>query len=183
MIQYIDGEKSYIITPEGLKAGDIVTAGENSEIKPGNSMAIKYIPRGLGIYNIETRIGGGATLVRSAGSAATLLAKSGDYATVKLPSGELRLINIKCKATIGRVSNPDVRNVVIGKAGINRKKGRRPKVRGAAMNAADHPHGGGEGKAPVGRSGPYSKWGKAVGGVKTRNKKKGSNKYIVKRRK
>jgi large subunit ribosomal protein L2 len=180
LVKYQDGEKAYIISPEGVKVGDVIDAGKNAEIKKGNSLKLKDIPTGLEIHNIETKIGKGSSLVRSAGCVAVLLAKSGNYVTVKLPSGELRMIHADCKATIGRIGNSDKRNIVIAKAGANRKKGRRPKVRGSVMNACDHPHGGGEGKAPIGKAGPYSKWGKPVGGVKTRKR---INKYVVKRRK
>ena len=177
-----NGRKYYIIAPNKLQVGDTIDNGAGVEVRIGNSMPLASVPTGSQIHNIELQISGGAKLVRSAGTYATLLAKQGSYATIKLPSGETRLIHCKCKATIGQVGNLDNRNQVIGKAGANRWRGFRPTVRGAAMNPCDHPHGGGEGKAPVGASAPRSKWGKIALGKKTR-KNKTSNKFIVRRKK
>ena len=183
LIQYEDGEKAYILAPVGLKDGDKVISGERVDIKPGNSMPIDSIPVGTMIHNIELHPGQGGKLVRSAGQEAQLMAKEGKYAHVRLPSGEMRLILSKCRATIGTVGNADHENVKIGKAGRTRHMGIRPTVRGSVMNPVDHPHGGGEGRAPVGHAGPLTPWGKPALGYKTRNKKKQSNKFIVKRRK
>ena len=183
LIQYEDGEKAYILAPVGLKDGDKVISGERVDIKPGNSMPIDSIPVGTMIHNIELHPGQGGKLVRSAGQEAQLMAKEGKYAHVRLPSGEMRLILSKCRATIGTVGNADHENVKIGKAGRTRHMGIRPTVRGSVMNPVDHPHGGGEGRAPVGHAGPLTPWGKPALGYKTRNKKKLSNKFIVKRRK
>ena len=182
LIQYEDGEKAYIIAPLGLKDGDKVMSGENCDIKPGNCMPIENIPVGTMIHNIELKPGKGAQMVRSAGLAAQLMAKEGKYAHVRLPSGEMRLVSVDCKATIGQVGNTDHENVKLGKAGKSRWLGKRPEVRGSVMNPNDHPHGGGEGKSPVGRPGPVTPWGKPALGYKTRNKKKASSKFIVKRR-
>ena len=182
LIQYEDGEKTYIIAPHGLKVGDVVTSGANADIKPGNALPIKSIPVGTLIHNIELFPGRGAQLVRSAGNSAQLMAKEGDYAQVRLPSGEVRMVRVDCKATIGQVGNIDSENVSIGKAGRKRHMGWRPTVRGVVMNPCDHPHGGGEGKSPIGMPGPVTPWGKPTLGYKTRKKKKQSNKYIVKRR-
>ncbi|SHG74279.1 LSU ribosomal protein L2P [Thermosyntropha lipolytica DSM 11003] len=182
LLHYLDGHKAYIIAPDKLKVGDIVESGPDADIKPGNALPLRDIPVGTLIHNIELRPGKGGQLVRAAGSVAQLMAKEGDYAHVRLPSGEVRLIHLNCRATIGQVGNLDHENVTIGKAGRSRWLGRRPTVRGAAMNPVDHPHGGGEGRAPVGRKYPVSPWGKIAIGGKTR-KKKPSDKMIVKKRK
>lgn len=181
LLQYVDGEKRYIIAPDGIKPGDEVISGSGVPLKIGNALPLAEIPEGIEIHNIELVPGKGAQLVRSAGSAAMILSKEGNYAHVQLPSGEIRLINLKCKATIGRVSNPDNELVVIGKAGRKRWMGRRPHVRGTAMNPCDHPHGGGEGRTK-GKI-PKSPWGWYTKGKKTRKKKKVSNRFIIKRRK
>ena len=183
LIQYEDGEKAYIIAPQGITDGDKVISGEAVDIKPGNCMPISSIPVGTLIHNIELNPGQGGKLVRTAGQSAQLMAKEGKYAHVRLPSGEMRLILAKCRATIGVIGNSDHENVKIGKAGRKRHMGWRPEVRGSVMNPVDHPHGGGEGKAPIGHAGPLTPWGKPALGYKTRNKKKNTNKFIVKRRK
>ena len=183
LIQYEDGEKAYILAPQGLTDGDKVISGETADIKVGNCMPIDSIPVGTLIHNIELNPGQGGKLVRTAGQSAQLMAKEGKYAHVRLPSGEMRLILAKCRATIGVIGNADHENVKIGKAGRKRHMGWRPEVRGSVMNPVDHPHGGGEGKAPVGHAGPMTPWGKPALGYKTRNKKKSTNKFIVKRRK
>ena len=183
LIQYEDGEKAYILAPVGLKDGDKVVSGQKADIKPGNCMPIESIPVGTMIHNIELNPGQGGKLVRSAGQSAQLMAKEGKYSHVRLPSGEMRLILTKCRATIGTVGNTDHDTMKIGKAGRKRHMGIRPTVRGSVMNPVDHPHGGGEGRAPVGHAGPMTPWGKPALGYKTRNKKKLSNKFIVKRRK
>ena len=182
LIQYEDGEKAYIIAPIGLTDGDVVVSGEGADIKPGNALFIKDIPVGTLIHNIELYPGKGAQLVRSAGNSAQLMAKEGDYAQVRLPSGEVRMIRLDCKATIGVVGNQQHENVSIGKAGRKRHMGWRPTVRGVVMNPNDHPHGGGEGRAPVGRPGPCTPWGKPALGLKTRKTKNRTDKFIVKRR-
>ena len=182
LIQYEDGEKSYIIAPDGLKVGYIVMNGPNADIKPGNALPLSAIPVGTVIHNIELYPGKGGQLVRSAGNFAQLIAKEGKYGLVRLPSGELRNVPMNCYATIGQVSNLDHDNVKIGKAGKKRHMGWRPTVRGSVMNPVDHPHGGGEGKSPVGRPGPVTPWGKPALGYKTRNKHKASDKLIVRRR-
>ena len=182
LIEYEDKTRAYIIAPIGLTDGDKVISAETADIKPGNCMPIKSIPVGTMIHNIEMHKGKGAQLVRSAGDAAQLMAKEGKYAHVRMPSGEMRLIPVDCKATIGTVGNTDHSNVVIGKAGRTRHMGVRPTVRGSVMNPCDHPHGGGEGKAPVGRPGPVTPWGKPALGYKTRKKNHRTDKYIVKRR-
>ena len=182
LIVYADGVKSYIIAPVGLKVGDTVMSGAEAEVRTGNALPMRYIPVGANIHNIEMKPGKGAQLVRSAGNVAQLMAKEGKYATVKLPSGEMRLLPIDCKATIGQVGNIDNELVTIGKAGRKRHMGIRPTVRGSVMNPNDHPHGGGEGRAPVGRPSPMTPWGKPAMGYKTRKKHKTSNKYIVRRR-
>ena len=182
LVQYEDGEKRYIIAPDGLKVGDKVSAGKDADIKPGNALQLKDIPVGTVIHNIELHPGKGAQLVRSAGNMAQLMAKENGYALVRLPSGEMRNIPVNCIATIGVVSNLDHENVNRGKAGKTRHLGIRPTVRGSVMNPNDHPHGGGEGKSPVGRPGPVTPWGKPALGYKTRSTKKASNKFIVKRR-
>ena len=183
LIQYEDGEKAYILAPQGLTDGDKVISGETADIKVGNCMPIDSIPVGTLIHNIELNPGQGGKLVRTAGQSAQLMAKEGKYATLRLPSGEMRKVLAKCRATIGVIGNADHENVKIGKAGRKRHMGWRPEVRGSVMNPVDHPHGGGEGRAPVGHSGPMTPWGKPALGYKTRNKKKSSNKFIVKRRK
>ena len=177
-----EGKKSYIIAPQGLKVGDVIESKETADIKPGNSLPIKNIPLGTFINNIEITPGKGAQLVRTAGSAAQLMAKDEKAAQVRLPSGEVRIIRLDCKATIGQVGNLDYENVRVGKAGKTRHKGIRPTVRGSVMNPVDHPHGGGEGKSPIGHPGPLTPWGKPALGYKTRNKKARTNKMIVKRR-
>ena len=183
LIQYEDGEKAYILAPQGLTDGDKVISGETADIKVGNCMPIDSIPVGTLIHNIELNPGQGGKLVRTAGQSAQLMAKEGKYATLRLPSGEMRKVLAKCRATIGVIGNADHENVKLGKAGRKRHMGWRPEVRGSVMNPVDHPHGGGEGKAPVGHAGPMTPWGKPALGYKTRNKKKASNKFIVKRRK
>ena len=183
LIQYEDGEKTYILAPQGLTDGDKVISGESADIKVGNCMPIDSIPVGTLIHNIELNPGQGGKLVRTAGQSAQLMAKEGKYATLRLPSGEMRKVLAKCRATIGVIGNADHENVKLGKAGRKRHMGWRPEVRGSVMNPVDHPHGGGEGKAPVGHAGPMTPWGKPALGYKTRNKKKASNKFIVKRRK
>ncbi len=183
LIQYEDGEKAYILAPQGLTDGDKVISGEAVDIKAGNAMPINSIPVGTLIHNIELNPGQGGKLVRTAGQSAQLMAKEGKYAHVRLPSGEMRLVLSRCRATIGVIGNSDHENVKLGKAGRKRHMGWRPEVRGSVMNPVDHPHGGGEGRAPVGHAGPMTPWGKPALGYKTRNKKKQSNKFIVKRRK
>ena len=183
LIQYEDGVKSYIIAPVDLKVGDVVRSGSDADIKPGNALEINDIPVGTLIHNIELFPGRGAQLVRSAGNAAQLMAKENGYAQVRLPSGEVRMVTLNCRATIGQVGNVDHANISIGKAGRKRHMGWRPTVRGVVMNPCDHPHGGGEGKSPIGMPGPVTPWGKPTLGYKTRKKKKHSNKYIVKTRK
>ena len=183
LIEYKDGEKAYILAPLGLTDGDKVISGEKADIKPGNCMKIENIPVGTMIHNIELNPGQGGKLVRAAGQEAQLMAKEGKYAHVRLPSGEMRLIMAVCRATIGTIGNTDHENVKIGKAGRSRHMGKRPEVRGSVMNPVDHPHGGGEGRAPVGHAGPMTPWGKPALGYKTRKKNKQSDKFIVKRRK
>ena len=182
LIHYADGEKAYILWPVGLKVGDTVMAGENADIKPGNALPISNIPLGTLIHNIEISVGHGGQMVRSAGGFAQLMAKEGKYATLRMPSGEMRLIRVDCKASIGQVGNTDHENISLGKAGRKRWLGRRPHVRGVAMNPRDHPHGGGEGKAPIGRKSPVTPWGKPTLGYKTRRTKR-TGKMIVRRRK
>ena len=181
LIQYEDGTKSYIIAPEGLKVGDVVMSGPNADIKPGNCLPFSAIPVGTVIHNIELYPGKGAQLVRSAGNMAQLMAKENGYALVRLPSGEMRNIPLNCVATVGQVGNIDHENVNLGKAGRKRHMGWRPTVRGSVMNPCDHPHGGGEGKSPVGRPGPVTPWGKPALGYKTRKHHNRSDKFIVKR--
>ena len=183
LIEYEDGTKSYILAPIGLKDGDQVISGTNTDIKPGNCLPIENIPVGTLIHNIELNPGQGGKLVRTAGGSAQLMAKEGAYAHVRLPSGEMRLILARCRATIGTIGNTDHENIKLGKAGRKRHMGIRPTVRGSVMNPVDHPHGGGEGRAPVGHSGPMTPWGKPALGYKTRKKNKVTNKFIVKRRK
>ena len=182
LVQYEDGEKRYIIAPHGLAVGDVVTSGPHSDIKPGNALALNDIPVGTFIHNIELYPGKGAQLVRSAGNMAQLMGKEGAYVLVRLPSGEMRKIASGCMASIGQVSNIDHENVSIGKAGRTRHLGIRPTVRGSVMNPCDHPHGGGEGKSPVGRPGPVTPWGKPALGYKTRKTHNRTDKFIVKRR-
>ena len=182
LIEYTDGDKAYIIAPEGLKVGDKVTAGENADIKPGNALPLTAIPVGTFIHNVELYPGRGAQLARSAGNMAQLMAKENGLALLRLPSGELRNVPESCMATIGQVGNVDHENVKIGKAGRKRNMGWRPTVRGSVMNPNDHPHGGGEGKSPVGRPGPVTPWGKPALGYKTRKNNKSSDKLIVRRR-
>lgn len=182
LICYADGEKTYILAPEGLTDGMTVMNGANAEIRVGNCLPLEQIPVGTQIHNIELYPGKGGQLVRSAGNAAQLMAKEGKYATLRLPSGEMRMVPINCRATIGVIGNGDHNLVKIGKAGRKRHMGIRPTVRGSVMNPNDHPHGGGEGKAPIGRPGPCTPWGKPALGLKTRKKKKPSNKLIVRRR-
>ena len=182
LIQYESGEKKYIIAPVGLTDGDMIYSGAEADIKPGNTLPIEKIPVGTFIYNIELYAGKGGQLVRSAGSAAQLMAKENGMAQVRLPSGEVRLIRLDCKATIGQVSNIDHANVKVGKAGKTRHRGVRPTVRGSVMNPCDHPHGGGEGRSPIGRPTPVTPWGKPTMGYKTRDKKARTEKFIVKHR-
>ena len=182
LIQYEDGVKTYIIAPLGLKKGDVVESGKGADIKPGNVLEIQDIPVGTLIYCIELNPGKGAQLVRSAGTFAQLMAKENGYAQVRLPSGEVRLVRLNCRAAIGQVGNIDYENINIGKAGRKRHMGFRPTVRGVVMNPNDHPHGGGEGKSPIGRPSPVTPWGKPALGYKTRNKKNKTDKFIVKRR-
>ena len=182
LIEYTDGEKAYILAPVGLKVGDTVVAGPSADIKPGNALPLTNIPVGTFIHNIELYPGKGGQLARAAGNAAQLMAKEGAYALLRLPSGELRNVPVLCMATVGQVGNLDHENVKIGKAGRTRHLGIRPTVRGSVMNPNDHPHGGGEGKSPIGRPGPVTPWGKPALGYKTRAKKNRSDKLIVKRR-
>jgi large subunit ribosomal protein L2 len=182
LVQYIDGEKRYILHPVGLQVGTIICAGEAVPFEVGNAMPLKSIPLGTTIHNIELQPGKGGQMARAAGASAQVSAKDGDYVTLKLPSTEVRLVHRECYATIGQVGNTEHRNLTLGKAGRTRHRGRRPEVRGSVMNPVDHPHGGGEGRAPIGRAGPVTPWGKPALGKKTRNKKKLSGKYIVRRR-
>lgn len=183
LINYVDGEKRYIIAPKGLKVGDKIESGPEADIKVGNALPLRYMPVGTVVHNVELAPGQGAQLARSAGSSAQLMAKEGRYATLRLPSGEMRLVLLDCRATVGTVGNAEHELVNIGKAGRNRHKGIRPTVRGSVMNPVDHPHGGGEGRAPIGKPGPVTPWGKKALGLKTRKKNKKSNKFIVRRRK
>ena len=182
LVQYEDGEKRYILAPNGLKVGDTVVSGPNADIKPGNSLPLVNIPVGTFIHNVELYPGKGAQLARAAGIIAQLMAKENGYALIRLPSGELRNVPQECKATIGQVGNIDHENVSIGKAGRRRHMGWRPTVRGSVMNPCDHPHGGDEGKSPIGHPGPVTPWGKPALGYKTRSKHNRSDKFIVKRR-
>lgn len=182
LLHYVDGEKSYIIAPHGIKLGDMLMNGVNAEIRVGNALPMKVIPVGTEIHNIEMKLGKGAQMVRSAGNVAQLMAKDEKNATVRLPSGEMRMVPVNCRATIGQVSNLDYELINIGKAGRKRHMGIRPTVRGSVMNPNDHPHGGGEGRAPIGRPAPSTPWGKPALGYKTRKKNKASNKYIVRKR-
>ena len=182
LVQYEDGEKRYIIAPQGLSVGDVVTSGADADIKPGNALPLQNIPTGTFIHNVELYPGKGAQLARSAGVMAQLVAKEGGKALVRLPSGEMRYVPAECMATIGQVGNVEHENVHLGKAGRKRHMGWRPTVRGSVMNPCDHPHGGGEGKSPIGRPGPVTPWGKPALGYKTRKNHNRSDKYIVKRR-
>jgi large subunit ribosomal protein L2 len=182
LLNYADGEKRYIVAPVGVKVGDVLQSGPDAEIRTGNALPILNIPVGSMIHNIELQPGRGAQMVRSAGGSAQLMAKEGDYATIRLPSTEMRRVRISCMATLGQVGNVEHENIKLGKAGRSRWLGRRPTVRGSAMNPPDHPHGGGEGKAPIGLPGPKTPWGKPTLGFKTRNNKK-TDKYIVRGRK
>ena len=182
LLQYEDGEKRYILQPAGLKVGDTVVAGASADIKAGNALPLTNIPVGTIVHNVELYPGRGGQLARAAGNSAQLMAKEGAYALLRLPSGELRNVPVNCMATVGQVGNTDHENVKVGKAGRKRHMGWRPTVRGSVMNPCDHPHGGGEGKSPIGRPGPVTPWGKPALGYKTRNTKKASDKLIVKRR-
>lgn len=182
LLFYQDGEKRYILAPAGLTVGTIVIAGEDAPFEVGNALPLSKIPLGTEVHNIELVAGKGGQMVRAAGGAAQVVAKEGDYVTIRLPSKEVRMVRKECYATIGKVGNADVRNITLGKAGRTRRLGRRPHVRGSVMNPVDHPHGGGEGRAPIGRSGPVTPWGKPALGAKTRNKKKRSSGLIVRRR-
>ncbi|MDR5588187.1 MULTISPECIES: 50S ribosomal protein L2 [Clostridium] len=182
LVVYTDGEKRYILAPAGLNVGDVIVSGPDADIKAGNALPLKNIPVGTVIHNIELQKGKGGQLVRAAGNSAQLMAKEGNYATLRLPSGEMRYVRIECRATIGTVSNPTNDIVNIGKAGRKRHMGWRPTVRGSVMNPNDHPHGGGEGKAPVGRPSPVTPWGKPALGYKTRKNKKYSDRFIIKGR-
>lgn len=181
LLHYADGEKRYILAPLGLQVGDTVYSGVNHDIKAGNALPLSSIPVGTMVHNIEMRPGRGGQIAKAAGTAAQLMAKEGNYATLRLPSGEMRMVPVNCRATIGQVGNLDHELISLGKAGRKRHMGIRPTVRGSAMNPVDHPHGGGEGKSPVGRPGPVTPWGKPTLGHKTRNKHKNSNKFIIKR--
>jgi large subunit ribosomal protein L2 len=182
LVQYEDGEKRYIITPVGLQVGQTIVAGTDSPIEVGNALPLANMPLGTTVHNIELVAGRGAQMARSAGSGAEVVAKEGNYVTLKLPSTEVRKVRKECMATIGSVGNSEHRNLSLGKAGRKRWLGRRPEVRGSVMNPVDHPHGGGEGRAPIGRSGPVTPWGKPALGRKTRDKRKASTKLIVRRR-
>ena len=182
LIYYVDGEKSYILAPIGLEVGAFITSGPESEIKPGNALKLRNIPTGTVVHNIELTPERGGQMARSAGSSAQVLSKEGEYVLIRLPSGEMRRVLLNCRATIGQLSNPDHKNESLGKAGRSRHLGRRPKVRGVAKNPVDHPHGGGEGRSPIGMPGPKSPTGKPTLGYKTRNKKKGSSKFITRAR-
>ncbi len=182
LLQYTDGEKAYILAPEGIKVGSRVVSGPGSDIVAGNAMPLDSIPVGTVIHNIELKPGKGSQMVRTAGAGAQLMAKEGAYAQVRLPSGEVRMVSVNCRATIGSVGNSEHENINIGKAGRKRHLGVRPTVRGVVMNPVDHPHGGGEGKSPIGMPGPVTPWGVPTLGKKTRDRKKPSDKYIVKRR-
>lgn len=182
LVQYEDGEKRYILAPLGIKVGTTIFSGPDSPIEVGNALPLSKIPLGETVHNIELKAGKGGQIVRAAGTAAKVMAKEGNYVTIGLPSKEVRMVRQECYATIGQVGNVEARNLKLGKAGRNRHLGRRPQVRGSAMNPCDHPHGGGEGRAPIGRSGPVTPWGKPALGLKTRKKKKQSDKLIVRRR-
>ncbi len=183
LLHYVDGEKRYIIAPNGLKVGDVVISGPDADIKVGNALPLKNIPVGTVVHNIEMKPGKGGQIARAAGNGAQLMGKEEKYALLRMPSGEIRYIAINCKATVGQVGNLDHENISVGKAGRTRHMGIRPTVRGSVMNPNDHPHGGGEGRSPVGRPNPVTPWGKPALGYKTRDKKKASNKFIVSRKK
>ena len=183
LLHYVDGTKKYIIHPRSLKLGEYVSSGPNSTIEIGNALPLEKIPLGTAVHNIEIRVGQGGQLVRAAGACAQIVAKEGSFVTLKLPSSEVRIIHKECYATIGQVGNIDYNNITIGKAGRNRWLGKKPRVRGVAMNPIDHPHGGGEGRSPIGKNHPVTPWGKPTLGVKTRAAKKYSNAYILRRRK
>lgn len=183
LLHYADGEKRYILAPNGLKVGDTVESGPDADIVVGNALPLANIPVGTMVHNIELKAGKGGQLVRTAGAEAQLMAKEGKFAQLRLPSGEFRLIHLTCRATVGQVGNLEHELINVGKAGKTRHMGKRPHVRGSAMNPVDHPHGGGEGRAPIGRPAPMTPWGKKSQGIKTRNKKKHSSKYIVRSRK
>lgn len=183
LLHYVDGEKRYILAPNGLKVGDTIISGPDADIKPGNALPLRNIPVGTVIHNIELKPQKGAQMVRSAGASAQLMAKEKDYASIRMPSGEVRLVHINCRATIGQVGNLEHENITIGKAGRKRWMGIRPTNRGVVMNPVDHPHGGGEGRSPIGRKNPVTPWGKPAIGGKTRKKKKITNKFIVTPRK
>ncbi|MEW6082487.1 MAG: 50S ribosomal protein L2 [Bacillota bacterium] len=182
LLHYVDGEKRYILAPVGIRVGDIVESGPNADIRPGNALPLRNMPMGSMVHNIELYPGKGGQLVRAAGGMAQLMAKEGDFALIRMPSGEQRRVRLDCKATLGQVGNVDHENISIGKAGRNRWMGKRPTVRGVVMNPVDHPHGGGEGKSPIGRKSPVTPWGKPTLGHRTRKKGKPSDKYIVKKR-
>lgn len=182
LLHYLDGEKRYILHPNGLEVGTQIVSGPESPIEVGNALPLGNIPLGTSVHNVELTPGKGGQIVRAAGTSAQVVAKEGNYVTLKLPSTEVRMVRRECYATIGQVGNAEARNVTLGKAGRTRWKGRRPQVRGSVMNPVDHPHGGGEGRAPIGRSGPMTPWGKPALGMKTRKKNKQSNKYVVRRR-
>ena len=182
LLHYMDGEKRYILAPLGVKVGQTVASGEDVEIRPGNAMPMRFMPTGTYVHNVEMKPEGGGKLARSAGTSAQVVAKEGKYVHVRLPSGEVRLVPKDCRATIGQLGNVEHINITIGKAGRSRWLGDRPTVRGSAMNPVDHPHGGGEGRAPIGRKSPLTPWGKPTLGYKTRKKKKESDSYIVRRR-
>ncbi|MCL2363965.1 MAG: 50S ribosomal protein L2 [Defluviitaleaceae bacterium] len=182
LLFYVDGEKRYILSPHGVKVGDTLMSGEEAEVRAGNALPMRVIPVGTEIHNIEMKLGRGGQLVRSAGNVAQLMAKDEKYATVRLPSGEMRLVPVNCRATIGQIGNLDYELINVGKAGKKRHMGIRPTVRGSVMNPNDHPHGGGEGRAPIGRPSPSTPWGKPALGYKTRKKNKQTNKYIVRKR-
>ncbi|HLW61487.1 MAG TPA: 50S ribosomal protein L2 [bacterium] len=182
LLHYRDGEKRYILAPVGLGVGDVVVSGPQAEIKPGNTLPLRAIPLGTTVHNLELQMGRGGQMVRSAGTAAQVMAKEGDYAQVRLPSGEVRMIHLDCRATVGQVGNLDHEAVTIGKAGRSRWLGVRPSVRGVVMDPSSHPHGGGEGKSPIGMPGPVSPWGKPTLGYRTRKKAKPSTKFVVRRR-
>jgi len=182
LIYYVDGEKSYILAPIGLEVGSFISSGPDADIKPGNALKLRNIPTGTVVHNVELTPDRGGQMVRSAGSSAQVLSKEGEYVLIRLPSGEMRRILLNCRASIGQLSNPDHKNESLGKAGRSRHLGRRPKVRGVAKNPVDHPHGGGEGRSPIGMPGPKTPWGKPTLGYKTRNKKKGSSRFITRAR-
>ncbi len=183
LLQFEDGEKRYIIAPLNLAVGETVESGVDVDIKPGNALPLKFIPLGTMIHNVEMQPGQGGKLARSAGVGIILAAKEGDYAIIKMPSGEQRMVLLTCRATVGQIGNPDAKNVSLGKAGKNRHRGRRPKVRGVVMNPCDHPHGGGEGRAPIGRKHPVTPFGKPTLGKKTRKPRRRSERFILSRRK